>query len=164
MGYQMFLLVCFLISQFQCSGYSSGKKSREFTLKELLAAPDTVTVDGIKIVLETYLWRDFMPVSPPDGKPMRAVMSLVPTHSDLLPPNIDARRIWVIFQNELWSTSLESVGTGESGEPQSRLEKMATHGPKWGPGVEVTVVVEVMDEKGKSHLLKCDRQMIHRTD
>jgi len=164
MGYQLFLLICFLLSVFQCSGYGSGKKSQDFTLKKLVAAPDTVTVDGVTIILETYLWRDFMPVSPPNGKPMRVVISLLPTNSDVLPLNIDARRIWVIFQKELWSSSLESVGIGESVEPRSRLEKMAANGPKWGPGVEVTVVVEVIDGKGKSYLLKCDRQIIHRTD
>lgn len=164
MGYQLFFLICFLLSLFQCSGHGGSKKSHDFTSKELISAPDTLVVEGIKVVLETYLWRDFMPFSPPDGKPMRAVITLLPTNSDFLPRHLDASRIWVIFQKEMWSSSLTAIGTGESSEPRRRLEKMAANGPKWGPGVEVTVVVEIVDDKGKSHLLKCDRQTIHRTD
>jgi hypothetical protein len=44
------------------------------------------------------------------------------------------------------------------------LEVFAEGGPKWGPGIEVDVVVRLRDAAGKSWYLKARRQPIHRTD
>ena len=154
----------FLLCLFYSIGYSSGKKSRDFTIKELKSAPDTVQIKKVGVVLETYLWRDFMPVSPPDGKPLRAAVSLVPVNTTYLPEALDARRIWIIFGEEVWSNSLSAVSPAEPGQPVTKLEKTAANGPKWGPGVEVTVVVEILDKEGKTYLLRADHQTIHRTD
>jgi hypothetical protein len=154
----------FLLCSYLSMAYSSGKKPRDFTIKDLNAAPDTIQVEKIRIALETYLWRDFMPVSPPDGKPLRAVISLVPVNNNNLPGTIDAQKIWIIYAENLWSDSLSAVGPAEPAQPLTKLEKTAANGPKWGPGVEVTVVVEILDKKGKTYLLRADHQIIHRTD
>jgi hypothetical protein len=154
----------FLLCLFHSIGYSGGKKSRDFTIKELKSAPDTVQIKKVGVALETYLWRDFMPVSPPDGKPMRAVVTLIPVQNESLPAGIDASRIWVICKEETWSSQLSAVSPAEPGLPATRLEKTAANGPKWGPGVEVTVVVEILDKEGKTYLLRADHQTIHRTD
>ena len=164
MKHYFLLSLCFLLYSFFSSGYSSGKKSRDFTIRELISAPDTVQIKKVRVVLETYLWRDFMPVSPPDGKPLRAAVSLVPVNTAYLPEAVDAQKIWVIYGEEAWANSLSAVSPAEPGMPLTRLEKTAANGPKWGPGVEVTVVVEILDGEGKTYLLKADHQTIHRTD
>jgi hypothetical protein len=164
MNHYILLSLFFLLYSFLSTGYSSGEKSRDFTIKELISAPDTVQIKKVKVVLETYLWRDFMPVSPPNGKPMRAVVTLLPLQNESLPAGIDASRIWVIYKEETWSSQLSTVSPAEPGMPVTRLEKTAANGPKWGPGVEVTVVVEILDNEGKTYLIKADHQNINRTD
>jgi hypothetical protein len=104
-----------------------------------------------------------MPVSPPDGKPLRAVVSLLPVNSEYLPAGVDAQKIWIIYQEEVWSSPLSAVSPVVPDQPLTRLEKTAANGPKWGPGVEVIVVVELIDKKGNTCLLKAVQQAIHRT-
>jgi len=154
----------FLLCLYLSTGYSSGKKPRDLTIKDLISAPDTIQVEKVGVVLETYLWRDFMPVSPPDGKPLRAVVTLLPVHSKHLPADIDAKKIWIIQGEEVWSNSLSAVSPAESDQLVIRLEKTAANGPKWGPGIEVIVVVEIHDKEGNIYLLKAEHQPIHRTD
>lgn len=154
------LILCLFLS----IGNSSGKKHQDLTIKDLISAPDTIQIENVGVVLETYLWRDFMPVSPPDGKPLRAVVTLLPVHSEHLPADIDAKKIWIIQGEEVWANLLSTVSPAEPDHPVIRLEKTAANGPKWGPGIEVIVVVEIHDKEGKTYLLKAEHQPIHRTD
>src|SRR2546426_9873342 len=41
---------------------------------ELHNAPQQTTLAGVTLQLETYLWRDYQPVAPPDGEPLIAVL------------------------------------------------------------------------------------------
>jgi len=45
-----------------------------------------------------------------------------------------------------------------------KIEKTASDGPKWGPGITVTVLAQIKDPQGNYHLIKADNQMIHRTE
>ncbi len=143
---------------------SFSRDSKEQLKNQLLTAPDTVTINKTKLILETYLWRDFMPISPPDGKPLRAVIKILPVNSETLPKNIIADKLWIIHKKEIWEESLPVKKSESSDEPLSKLEKVASGGPKWEPGDSVTVVVQLKDGSGKAYLLKADNQMIHRTD
>lgn len=159
-------LYCFLLAiLFLSVNLTAGTKTSErLSLKKLLSAPDTLIVAGQRLVLSAYLWRDFMPISPPDGKPLRAVVTIKPVDAEYLPPGIDADQVWVIYRQEIWSQPLESVSGTVPQERLKILEKVARDGPKWGPGVYVTVVVQIRDPQGKTHLLKAERQFIERTD
>jgi hypothetical protein len=140
------------------------RKPEDKTIKELLGAADTISIGATKVVLETYLWRDFMPISPPDGKPMRAVVTLVPLNAETIPAEVDMVKMWVISNQTVWSSGLEIVGEPDLSVPQPKIEKKASGGPKWGPGITVTVLVQIRDPNGDYHLIKADDQMIHRTD
>ena len=105
-----------------------------------------------------------MPQSPPDGKPLRAAINIVPVNQEYLPAKIDVDKLWIIKGQEVWSATLRSVREDLPSENLIKLEKMARDGPKWGPGINVTVVVQIIDQRGKPHLLKAADQMIHRTD
>ncbi len=155
----LFLLVCL-------AGACCRKhlRSADSTANALMSAPDTVTIDGIAVILETYLWRDFMPVSPPDGQPLRAVITVLPVNSEYLPAGIDADKIWIITGSENWVGLLEKTGEYTAGRPLTRLEKTSGGGPKWGPGINVEVVVQLRDKKGNTYLLGAGKQLIHRTD
>lgn len=142
----------------------SSKKQEELSVKKLHSAPDTVTINGRQFVLDTYLWRDFMPISPPKGKPLRAVVTIGPTDNQPFPQSLNADKIWVIHGEDLWTRSLEKTGgTGPPGTLK-KLEMMSSGGPKWGPGIEVSVVVQLKDSFGDTYLLKADNQPIHRTE
>ena len=59
-----------LLLYLNCSTFSSAGTEKQVgeNIEELLAAQDTVIILKTKVSLETYLWRDFMPTSPPDGR------------------------------------------------------------------------------------------------
>jgi hypothetical protein len=133
-------------------------------LQKVKSAPDTLSIEGITVTLETYLWRDFMPVSPPGGQPLRAVITVVPKHSKYLPAGLVAKRIWVFKGNEHWTSQLEKTGTSSPAQPLTRLERSASGGPKWEPGTHATVVVQLLDKEGKDYFLRAEEQPIHRTN
>ena len=124
------------------------------------SAPEQISIDDRIYRLETFLWRDFMPISPPDGKPLIAVVKVIPNDSLKFPSNIDADRLWVINGQEVWSTSLSQDVT----QDETRLEKIARTGPKWGPGIQVDVIIRLVVNQQNTYLLRASNQTIHRTD
>ncbi len=138
------------------------------TLQELLSAPEQVEIYGRKFTLETFLWRDFMPVSPPNGKPLIALIWVTAADLSPFPPSVDANRLWVINVQDVWDPIWETKFSDEERpkDPnhQHQLEKIGREGPKWGPGVYVDVVVRIVDYKGVKYLLRASKQYIGRTD
>jgi hypothetical protein len=119
-------------------------------------------INGGEYTLETYLWRDFMPVSPPDGKPLIAIANIKSPGRTNIQSEINATQMWVIKDKEVWETEFTNEQPSTAGNV---LEKVGRGGPKWGPGISVDVVVKVIDLKsGKDYLLKASNQSIHRTD
>ncbi|MFX0181436.1 MAG: hypothetical protein ACFE95_00030 [Candidatus Hodarchaeota archaeon] len=131
------------------------------SLASLNAAPEQVSVENRMYRLETYLWRDFMPISPPDGKPLIAVVKVLPNDSLKFPANIDADHLWVVNGQEIWSTSFSDE---EVPQDEYILEKIARDGPKWDPGISVDVIVRLVVNDHNTYLLKAPNQTIHRTD
>lgn len=105
-----------------------------------------------------------MPQSPPDGKPLRAAINVIPLGNVFIPDGVEADKFWILKENEVWSGPLKSVREDLPAQNRVKLEKMAQGGPKWGPGIAVTVVVQIIDQDGKLYLLKVSDQQIHRTD
>ncbi len=134
----------------------------DIPVNQLLAVPDTVQVEGRQLYLETYVWRDFMPISPPDGKALVALMYVTPTDTIPLPASISADAVWIVYNNQVWRSWISDAMDG--GLNAHRLARIARDGPKWGPGVPVDVIVRVLDAGGHGHLLHAPDQMIHRTD
>ena len=154
----MIFILCFQIS------FAGSRKPKDYTPDQLEKAADTLMVHEVGLAIETYLWRDFMPQSPPDGKPLRAAITVVPVNQEFLPADIDADKLWIINGQQVWSATLKSVRENMPSGNLTKLEKMAREGPKWGPGISVTVVIQIIDQKGHSHLLKAENQLIYRTD
>ena len=76
---------------------------------------------------------------------------------------IDATRLWVIKGKDVWET--EFTNEERPTTAGDTLEKVGRNGPKWGPGISVDVVVNVVNlESGKNYLLKASNQDIERTD
>ncbi len=129
---------------------------------DIVSAPDQVEVASRQYILETYLWRDFMPISPPDGKPLIAKATILATDLQPFPSDLDADRLYVINGEEAWVVDLPA----RQGPllPDYQLKKIARDGPKWGPDVTVDVVVRLVEPGGSEYLLRAVDQMIWRTD
>ena len=148
-----------------CIGFcceKTGGLSPGMSLEDLLNAPLLVTAGNREYRLETYLWRDFMPVSPPDGKPLIAIVRIVATDSMAVPETLESDRIYIIYGDEMWESELSASGDPGGGE-DFKLERIARDGPKWGPDVAVEVVVRIFINE-HLYYLRASQQWIHRTD
>ena len=143
-----------------CSSDPAGPRPRP--APELRATPVRVTVDGTALLLESYLWRDFQPSSPPDGKPLIAVLRIKSADGSEVPQGVRADAVWVVFGDDVWAAPIAEERP--RGAPAEGFEVVARDGPKWGPGVTVDVVVRLRDAAGRTVLLRAPDQPIHRTD
>jgi len=134
-----------------------------YSLNVLRTAPEHIEIDNREYVLETYLWRDFMPISPPDGKPLIAIAWITAVDSQPFPSSLDADLLWVINEDEIWKEKC-SIKRELGARRQHQLEIIAREGPKWGPGIYVDVVVRIIDEENNIYLLRAEDQLIGRTD
>jgi hypothetical protein len=107
-------------------------------LPSIAEIPDTLLVDSLTIVARPYLGRDFMPYSSPDGKSLLAVIQLSEIDSTALPPDTELLYLWVLYDNDFWSSQLD-----DEGQPHLPFQAIGVGrcGPKWGPYVEVDVIV-----------------------
>ena len=151
------LTASILISAWRCSKPSGPS----VPIETLLSAPEQVEIGGRKYVLETFLWRDFMPFCPPDGKPLIALVWVTAVDSVEFPSSLDANRLWVIKDKKVWETKFSNE---ERARYPYKLEKVARDGPKWGPKIEVDAVVRMIDRGKRTYLLKASNQWISRTD
>ena len=124
------------------------------TLEELANAPETLDLGQHQYQLATYLWRDFMPISPPDGKPMIGRVHLVRTDEGPATGDVELVYLWVVNRDRVWATTFEE-GSGP--------DRVARGGPKWEPGIYVNVVVAVKSGSSGIRLLQAPAQLIHLT-
>jgi hypothetical protein len=153
-----YLAIFIICTLFACSRFPY------YPIDELLSAPEQIEIDGREYVLETFLWRDFMPGPdmPPDGSSLIAIIYIVEIDSLLFPTSLDADFLWVIKDDvDEWVTELED---DETSTEDYKLRKIARDGPKWGsetePNVLVDVVVRVVKEDGSTYLLRAADQPI----
>jgi len=159
----MFKLICvFLLTTFTACDLLKPANSSSKSVDELLSAPEKIVINEREYILETYMWRDFQPVSPPGGKPLIAIIRVTAVDSLSVPTEIDATRLWVIKEGKKWESAFTSEDRGYV--PDHKLEKVARNGPKWGPGIHVDVVVRVIDRRdGGEYLLHASGQYIGKT-
>ncbi len=159
---KQFNIVVLLSVALLCSACSSGTTRPKPDLVALKTAPEKVSLTGRQYHLETHLWRDFMPISPPDGKPLIVLAHIIATDSSEISLTLTVKQMWVVYDTLVWNAQLSDESRPPT--PPYVLEVIARDGPKWGPGVEVDVVVEIADTTGSALLLRASEQMIRRTD
>ena len=125
-------------------------------------APRVVSVDGATLRLEASLWRDFQPISPPDGKPLIAGLRVITVDGAPIPSTLRADSVWIYNGSGVWAASVTEEQLRTAGA--SFFDVVARNGPKWGPGIEVDVVVQLRDAAGDAVLLQAPRELIGRTD
>lgn len=138
------LLTAFLILvATACGSDTPTAPSTPATAAELRAVPTSVNAGNVTLSLSTSLWRDFMPPTPQDGRPLVAVVRVQTADRSPVPTSIRATQLWVVFGDSVWSaTPREERPRGDT-EPD--YEIVAREGPKWGPDVRVDVIVRLTD-------------------
>jgi hypothetical protein len=128
--------------------------------EQLASAPTRVVADGVELTLTTFLTRDFMPISPPDGKPLGGVLRIKTETGTPVPTSIVVSASWILFNSEMWSASVEQRPRAET---PPNYEVIVQGGPKWGPDVMVDVIVRLRDSAGAESLLRAPKQLIAGT-
>jgi hypothetical protein len=154
-------LVCVAATLAACSAATGP--TPEVPAAELRQVPTSVTVGGATLVLEPYLWRDFQPISPPDGKPLAAVLRLRTSGDVALPAGVRVDAAWVVSGEAIWAARISDERLSTPPGPPF-YEAVARDGPKWGPGITVDVVVQVRDADARSWRLRASGVPINRTD
>ncbi len=98
-------------------------------------AVDTLTVGSDSLVLDAYLHRDFMPVSPPGGRLMSSTNILISIDSTKIPDNISMVKQYVIYEDEIWVTDYEDETLPNM--PEYKMRRISINGPKWLGYVDV---------------------------
>ena len=129
---------------------------------DLHNAPASVAIDGQELMLTAFLWRDFMPSSPPDRKPLVAIFRPVAAGDGTVPTSVRIDTAWVVLGNDVWTVPITEERLPSA--QQAYYEAVARNGPKWGPGVTVDVIVRIRAAGGTGQLLRAPNQPIHRTD
>jgi hypothetical protein len=129
---------------------------------DLATAPTRVVLAGKTLVLDASLWRDFMPISPPDGKPLTAVLQVRAEDGSPVPTTVSADMAWVLNGADKWSTVPREERSRTEMAPLYEL--VARDGPKWGPGVNVDVVVRLHDQGGRDSFLRVANRPIRATN
>ncbi|HYD51252.1 MAG TPA: hypothetical protein VEA99_01445 [Gemmatimonadaceae bacterium] len=130
---------------------------------ELLEAPTAVTVGAQSLVLEPYVYRDFMPgAAPPGGSAMIAGIRVRATNGAALPRSFRADSVWVIAgPQQVWAAPLAEHRFDDA--PPYTYESVARDGPKWAPGTPIDVVVRVRDGSGPPQLLRAPNEVVRQT-
>ena len=150
---------------------SQSKENVSVSIKELRNAPTEVVLDGRLLSLSAYPWRDFMPSTTPapKGSPLMVALKIASSDKKPLPSGVRIVRAWVLFGEQMWEVTDFRAGTNGP-RPNNEgwvscaespvCEVTARGGPRWGPGVEVDVVLRLTDKEGHYHLLRAPKQSI----
>ncbi len=112
-------------------------------------------------IKKAFLWRDFMPISPPDGKPLAVVVEVEAKDKESFPKHFEANQLWIFNGDEKWEATVSDVKAAES----NSIELSAGGGPKWKIGAKVDVVIKIEDKKSKEYILiRIPDQEIQKTN
>lgn len=155
-----FALLIMLVS---CEGIDDPMKTDKGLKDELYSkAKSIITIGSHEYSLEAYLWRDFMPISPPDGRPLIALNWIVSNDSTPVPASIGMVNQYVINNDYVWVAEYESTN---GSIPDYKMEKISRNGPKWGPGIKVDVISRIRDlNTGTDYYLILTDVYINRTE
>ncbi len=147
-----------------CSLSNGDDGPGDLPLSELRAAPTILTLGDQHLMLRTFMWRDFQPVAPRDGRPLISIFWIYSSDSTALPSTLTTDAAWVVNGELVWDTYFSDEEPPPSEQQPYQLYKVARDGPKWGPDIEVDAVVRIRDVGNQTHLLRAASQHIGRTD
>jgi len=146
---------------------NNGNKSKavqdaQLVLELFDKSSETLKIGQEEYILEAYLWRDFQPISPPDGKPLSSINRLINVDSTDISLKVDLVEQYVIKNDYVWITPYDHTSPHT---PGFRIEKISRNGPKWGPDIHVDVIAKVRDlDTDRNYFIRKENVNILRTD
>ena len=137
-----------------CSMFGNDSRSPDpLSLETMREVPDTLVIGEQQMVLTSSIWRDFMPISPPDGKPMIGVFYLTSVDESPLPADLRMRAAWIAKEDAVWASYMSDEPPPDD-VPPYRLNGVVRGGPKWHPGIDLFGVVQITDSVGRVYLIR----------
>jgi len=143
--------------------FADIRKDKELIKNLNEKSVDTLEIDNQTLVLEAYLWRDFMPgPSNENGSSLNAINRLVSIDSTSMPGSIDLIRQYVIHNDSIWLSDYEEETRSS---PDYKIEKISRNGPKWDPQIQVDVISKIYNsDSKKDYYLRLKDVYIERTE
>lgn len=136
---------------------------KELILQLNEKATDTLMTSSGTYILDAYIWRDFMPISPQDGRPMISINWLINLDSVKIPDNITLIKQHVIYKDSIWIADYTNESKPYLAE--YKIEKISREGPKWGPKIYVDVISQVRDSyNNEDYYIRLKKTFVGRTD
>jgi len=156
------LVLSIVITTVECGGDSDPIDGQLIpTTEEILDAPTILTVDDKDYILDSYLWRDFMPPRHEEGgSNLIASISIIDQDSITISQDISLDYLWVVNEEITWATPFSNEGRSD---PAFKMNEIARNGPKWEIGISVDVVARVIVD-GKEFKILAKDQYIGRSD
>ena len=126
---------------------------------------DTLTIDNQKLILETYLYRNFTPgvLLHERNNRLFVTIYLVTIDSTLMTPNYKVTKLYVIKNNQAWSS--KPISRPENYVPEYKAHFISKNGPEWETGMHVDVVLSITDlTNNKEKFLIARNQIIDRVE
>lgn len=141
-------MACFLLTA--TSLFFTSCNNPFSPIEDLDKIPESLVVAGFKITMQTYLYRDFMPSTEPDGSELRAIITLIAQNAPTFPDFITGDKLYVIRGTETWESAFfDEIRPSDPGH-LNQITLLVDHGPKWPVGSLVKVVVR-LDIKGQGY-------------
>jgi hypothetical protein len=129
----------------------------------LQEAPKTASIAGQELTLATFLWRNFMPTTGPEAEiPLLATLTLQTTDQKPLPDGITVEQVWLINDDELWTTTELELFPLMTDSPHQTVK--LRNGPGWDTGIYVDVVLQLRDSQQEICLIKAIGQEVERVE
>lgn len=126
------------------------------TADELKSSPTTVSINGSTLTLDAYVWRDFQPPTETNGKPMASKVQLNQISGNDILADIHFVRQYVVNGNDVWAADIFNIGVNGS-----YVQGTSTGGPKWGPDINVDIILE-FTYNGKTYKIQSPNQNIEK--
>jgi len=154
-----FSLTLLLLGLFACEKKDEiqpGLKDNQ--IAALQASPEMINLNNKLLIIESEIWRDFMPPGDGSGSPLMVRVVLSERNQRLIDKSISLEKVYLINQDKLWSKSFDST---DSSSPY-QLSGTARSGPKWGPDIKVDLICEFTFQ-GETYRLIAKDQEIYAT-
>jgi hypothetical protein len=124
-------------------------------------AVNTLTIGSNTLVLEAYLWRDFMPGNTQNG--LISINWLIDAKSVKIPNDINMVKQYVIYKDLVWIADYENE-TPTPDLPEYKKEKISRNGPEWETDIYVNVIAQIHDYRtNKDYYIKLENVKITHT-
>lgn len=126
---------------------------------------DTLIIDNQKLILETYLYRNFTPgvLFHERNHRLFATIYLVNMDSTVITQDYKVTKLYVINNNQAWASTPESRYESYVSEYKANFD--SKNGPEWETGILVDVVLSVTDlTNNKEKFLIARNQIIDKVE